>query len=270
MTHRGWTFDPGDPIYSPVHFGNVARRVARWRQCAVLRLLLLASVVAVAGSVSGSAGASEAHHVRWTGKVATGRTLVVDELDGTHPLLALPAWATIDDLVVSPSREHAVVYVQVHAGETRTVFVLDLVKRAIEATYKPGVGGTFSFTANDNVLQYWGCGTQCEEMQIRTRTGNGLFHATCAGLDDSQEISTDRRFLVCFGDTFALDVVDLDRGKTLFRVASTPCTRGHREDMKIDSKNGKVSFTCDDDADARYEVTVAFGAAPHVTSRLIR
>ncbi|MEO8798165.1 MAG: hypothetical protein ABI551_09790 [Polyangiaceae bacterium] len=235
----------------------------------MLRLLLLASVVAAAASVSGSAGASEAHHVRWTGKVATGRTLVVDEPDGTHPLLALPAWATVDDLVVSPSREHALVYVQVHAGETRTVFVLDLVKRAIEATYKPGVGGTFSFTANDNVLQYWGCGTQCEEVQLRTRTGSRLVHAACMGLDDTQELSADRRFLVCFGDTFALDVLDLDRGKTLFRVASTPCTTGHREDVKIDSKNGKVSFTCDADADERYAVTVAFGASPHVTSRRI-
>lgn len=265
---RGWTFIC--ELRSNLgRLGNVARRGERSRQCPVLRALVSVALAALPILAGGHAHAGEAHHLHWTGKVATGRTLVVDEPDGPHPLLTLPAWATIDELVVSPSREHALVYAQVHAGETRTVLVLDLVKRVVEGSYKPGFGGQFFFTANDDIFQYWGCGTQCAEMTVRSRTGAQLFQSTCAGFDETEEFSADRRFLACFGDDATVSVIDAERGKTLTHAA-LPCAAGHREGVAIDGKSGKVHFTCDDENEKTYDVTVSFGAVQNVSVRALR
>ncbi|MGH7284093.1 MAG: hypothetical protein ACRELY_21410 [Polyangiaceae bacterium] len=235
----------------------------------VIRVLAVASAVAASVVTTGDARASASRHVHWTGKVVHGRTLVVDEADGAHALLSLPAWATVDQTVLSPSREHALVYAQAHTGETRTVFVLDLVKHVVEGSYKPGVGGQFFFTADDRVFQYWGCGTQCAGLQVRARSGVQLFQSVCAGFDDEQELSSDRHFAACFGGDSSLSVIDLDRGKTLSRQ-SIPCAGADRDEVKIDSKEGKVRLTCEGASEKRYAVTVSFGAVQRVTSRLIQ
>lgn len=121
---------------------------------------------------------------------------------------------------------------------------------------------------NDRVFQYWGCGTQCAELQVRSRDGTSLLQASCAGFDEDDELSSDRRFALCFGDDAAVTVLDVDRGKTLAREP-LPCAPGHRDAVKIDASAGKARFTCDDENEKRFAVTVSFGAVQNVSARAL-
>lgn len=62
----------------------------------------------------------------------------------------------------------------------------------VTGSFRPGVGGSFRFSATDSIIQIAGCGTECVTMQLHNARGKKLGGFVCDGFDDETEISPDR------------------------------------------------------------------------------
>lgn len=211
------------------------------------RLLLGLAALTLAASLGLRDASADAAppRVHFLGKVATGRTLVVDGPRGARPIVALPPWASVERLFVSPSGRHAFVFAQLAPHQARTAYVVDLAQAKLSATYRPGLGGEFLFSATDNVVQIAGCGTSCASLEVRDPSGRSLGAYGCSGFDTSNEVSPDRRFAACF-ELGAIDVVDLATGRPALST-KTPCSRvGQRASFRWEGPSA-ARFTCYDD-----------------------
>lgn len=213
---------------------------------------------------------ADAPRVRIVGKPASGRTVVVDGAGGARSVLALPPSASVERLLVSPSGRHAFLFAQLAPHQSRTAYVVDLAQAKVTASYRPGFGGTFLFSATDDVVQIAGCGTACAMLEVRDPAGRSLGAYDCAGFDASAEISPDRRFAACFGPS-KLDVVDLATGRPALS-AGTPCTiMGQREGVRWEGSSA-LRFTCyDDEASDAVDVVASWaGGAGEITKRSVQ
>lgn len=209
------------------------------------RLLLGLAALALSASVGVHDADAAAPRVHLTGRIPTGRTLVVDGPGGARAVLSLPPWATVERLVVSPSGRHAFMFAQLAPHQTRTAYVVDLAQLKVSATYQPGLGGEFLFSATDNVVQIAGCGTSCATLAVRDPSGKTLGSYGCDGVDTHDEISPDRRFAACFGFG-TIQIVDLATGQPVLST-KTPCTRvGQREPFRWEGPT-TARFVCYDD-----------------------
>jgi len=226
------------------------------------RLVLGLVALAFSGSVGlRDADATTAPRVHFVGRVPTGRTLVVDGPGGARPVVALPPWATVERLVVSPSGRHAFMFAQLAPHQSHTAYVVDLAQFKVSATYRPGRGGEFLFSATDNVVQIWGCGTACASFEVRDPSGKSLGAYDCAGFDTSNEVSPDRRFAACF-ELGAIDVVDLATGRPAL-TTKLPCSRmGQRDSFRWEGHDA-VRFGCYDDEAGDDVVVSASWAGGH-------
>lgn len=162
---------------------------------------------------------------------------------GAREVLRLPAWASVEDVVVSPSRQHALVYAFLKPHEPRTAFVLDLDRASVAGSFRPGVGGSFTFSATDTVIQVAGCGTECVTMQLHDTRGKKLGGFTCRGFDDDTEVSPDRRFVACVGDG-AVSVIDATNGHEVASI-TVPCQPLGRPSVAFRPPGVRISSACE-------------------------
>jgi len=166
---------------------------------------------------------------------------------GSHEALRLPAWSNVEDVVVSPSQHHALVYAFLRPHEPRTAFVLDLDRASVAGSFRPGVGGTFSFSATDTVIQFAGCGTECVTLQLHDARGKKLGDTrVCRGFDDDTEISPDRRMVACVGDG-EVSVIDAATGLEVTSV-KVPCRAVGRPSVAFQPSGVRISSACEDRA----------------------
>lgn len=183
--------------------------------------------------------ALHASGIRLEGKVANGQRVVVD--DG-RVALKLPGWSSVERLLVSPSKKHAFLFVHTERGKPRRGFFIDLASAKVTGVITPGVGGAFTFTPSETILQEAGCGTECASLAIHAPNGQTLGTFGCDGFDAEHELAPDRRFAACF-NRHRVTVIDTATGKS---VASqeTDCLGGSRDGVRIESGKRELRFTC--------------------------
>jgi hypothetical protein len=216
-------------------------------------VVTLALACASAGSVE---AASRRPKVRLVGKVARGQKVVVDRGGRSRAMFDLPPWVAPDEMSVSPSGRHALVFAKLRRGESRTAIVFDVsdVDTAAETgRFRPGVGGTFTWTPNDGLTLVAGCGTGCATVQAFDVRGQKLAGLLCDGFDDGSELSRDRRYVACFstsssGNAGELEVVDTTSGRVAAKT-HLPCTSTagvNRSDVRFDEARKVLRFSCAD------------------------
>ncbi len=230
----------------------------------VRRIASLISVAALALLVRDAA--ADAPRVRIVGKNGSARSVVVAD----RAVMALPPSASVERLIVSPSGKHAFLYAQLAPHQSRTAYVVDLAQAKVTASYRPGFGGTFLFSATDAIVQVAGCGTACAMLEVRDWSGRSLGAYDCAGFDTGADVSPDRRYAACFGPG-KLDVVDLATGRPAMSAA-TPCTiMGQRDGVRWEGTSA-VRFSCyDDEASDAVDVVASWAnGAGEITKRAVQ
>ncbi len=201
-------------------------------------LLIIAGLLVT--SVTVAATRTTAPRVRVVGRPSSGQAVTIVDAHGSRTALRLPAWSSVEDVVVSPSHRHALVYAFLRPHEPRTAFVLDLESATVSGSFRPGVGGTFTFSATDTIIQIAGCGTECVTMQLHDAQGRKLGAFVCDGFDDDTEVSPDRRFVACVRRDH-VSVLDATTGLEVAsqvpqcRVTSRPIIAFHASAVRISS-----------------------------------
>lgn len=219
----------------------------------VALVVSLAVLCALSGSVD---AAPRRPKVRLVGKVARGQKVVVERGGRSKAMFELPPWVAPDEMSVSPSGRHALVFAKLRRGEPRTAIVFDVsdVDTASETgRFRPGVGGTFTWTPNDGLSLVAGCGTSCATVQAFDVHGRKLASLLCDGFDDASERSRDRRYVACFstsssGNAGELEIVDTTDGHVAAKT-HLPCTSTagvNRADVRFDETRKALRFSCDD------------------------
>lgn len=242
-----------------------------------LTLLPVVFVLALAAPVSASA--AKKPRVRLVGKVASGQRLRVERGGEEKDVLTLPPWVSPDEISVSPTGRHALVFAKLRRGQARTAIVLDVasVAEAHETgRFRPGVGGSFVWTPSEGVLLTAGCGTSCASLHLFNAEGARLAQLLCDGFDEDNELSKDRRFVACFstspsGNAGEVEVVDTTTGHTVQKV-HLPCTSFagvNRDAVRFETARETLTFTCTDVVHrAELAVEVRWGKGePAVTKR---
>ncbi len=202
-------------------------------------LLLVAALLVT----SIAAAAARPPRVRVAGSVSSGQAVEIVDQHGSRTALRLPAWSSVEDVVVSPSHRHALVYAFLRPHEPRTAFVLDLESATVAGSFRPGVGGTFTFSATDTVIQVAGCGTECVTMQLHDAHGRKLGAFVCDGFDDDSEISPDRRFVACVRRDHVF-VLDATTGHEVGSHA-VPCRALARPTVAFHGSVVRISSACE-------------------------
>lgn len=217
---------------------------------------LLPVFFVLAFAAPASASAPKKPRVRLVGKVASGQRLRVERGGEEKDVLTLPPWVSPDEVSVSPTGRHALVFAKLRRGQARTAIVLDVasVTRAHETgRFRPGVGGSFVWTPSEGVLLTAGCGTSCASLHLFDAKGARLAELLCDGFDAEHELSKDRRFVACFstspsGNAGEIEIVDTTTGHTA-QKAHLPCTSFagvNRDAVRFETAHERVTFTCTD------------------------
>ena len=219
-------------------------------------VMLLPVFFVLAFAAPASASAPKKPRVRLVGKVASGQRLRVERGGEEKDVLTLPPWVSPDEVSVSPTGRHALVFAKLRRGQARTAIVLDVasVTRAHETgRFRPGVGGSFVWTPSEGVLLTAGCGTSCASLHLFDAKGARLAELLCDGFDAEHELSKDRRFVACFstspsGNAGEIEIVDTTTGHTA-QKAHLPCTSFagvNRDAVRFETAHERVTFTCTD------------------------
>jgi hypothetical protein len=214
---------------------------------------VVAAILACASTIVASEHPTKRVHL--VGKTASGRSLVVERDGQSVTAFKLPPWVEPDELSVSPSGNYALIFAKLHAGESRTATIIDVSSPAaahVTGTFKPGVGGFWSWSKADTTILVAGCGTACATVQVRDVAGRQLAAFLCDGFDDGQELSPDHGYFACFSsqpkapDRGQVDVVDTTTGQVAVH-ANLPC-RGFsgmdRDNVRFDTAAKKLTFDC--------------------------
>lgn len=242
-------------------------------------LTLLSVVFALALAAPASASAPKKPRVRLVGKVASGQRLRVERGGEEKDVLTLPPWVSADEVSVSPTGRHALVFAKLRRGQARTAIVLDVatVSQAHETgRFRPGVGGSFVWTPSEGILLTAGCGTSCASLHLFDVQGARLAELLCDGFDAENELSKDRRFVACFstspsGNAGEIEIVDTTTGHTVQKT-HLPCTSFagvNRDAVRFEAARETLTFTCTDVVRrAELAVEVRWGKGePAVTKR---
>lgn len=233
--------------------------------------MIIASLLAcVSTSVASEHPTKRVHFV---GKTASGRSLIVEDNGKRVTALELPPWVEPDEFSVSPSGRHALVFAKLHAGESRTATIVDVSSPEaahITGTFRPGVGGGWFWSKADTTILVAGCGTSCATVQVHDVAGRRLAAFSCAGFDDTDELSPDRAYFACFSsqpkapNLGLVDVVDTATGQAVAHV-NLRCldfSGVSRDKVRFDSAAKKLTFECDV-SDSEHAVATSVSWATH-------
>ncbi len=102
------------------------------------------------------------------------RQVVLETAAGISPITQFNYWEEVLALRLSQDERFLLIYHKTNNESGRNFTTINLESRQTIATAKPGYGGRFEWTRNNNIIHIWGCGSPCSCFQLLDKDLNNI------------------------------------------------------------------------------------------------